>query len=29
MQRGIRFAMLMAVVCSFALLLGDGPPWPF
>lgn len=29
MQRGLRFALLMAAVVSFALLLGDGPPWPW
>lgn len=29
MQRAFRFALLMAAVIAAAVLLGDGPPWPF
>jgi hypothetical protein len=29
MQRGLRLALLLAAVVSVAMLLGDGPPWPW
>lgn len=29
MLRGTRLALLMAAAVLVAMLLGDGPPWPF